>query len=346
MSSDTFTIIEVTPGSGPIDVPPCRGVGRVDADTLARHAPAVHYMLVRGGVAAAMCSIWDEQTPSLPGDGQEPDRAVGVVGHFAAADVDAGHAILAHAVAALERRGHAIVVGPMDGNTWRRYRLVTERGSEPPFFLEPENPDDWPRSFERAGFTPLARYFSAINADLTVTDPRAPEAVRRFEAAGGRIRTIDPARFEEELTAVHELSLAAFADNFLYTPISRSEFLSMYQPLRPMLRPELILMAEQGGQLVGFMFGLPDMKQAERGGQVDTAIAKSLAVRPGRSGAGLGSVLMDRLHQAARAMGFRRVIHALMHENNRSMNISRRYGQSIRQYTLYGKGVTGGGVGA
>jgi GNAT superfamily N-acetyltransferase len=346
MSSDTFTIIEVGPGSGPIEAPSCRGVGRVDADTLARHAPAAHYVLVRGGVAAARCSTWDRQTPSLPGDGQQPDRPLAVVGHFAAADVDAGVAILGHAVTALERRGHAIVVGPMDGNTWRRYRLVTEQGTEPPFFLEPDNSGEWPRCFERAGFTPLARYFSAVNADLTVTDPRAPEAMRRFEAAGGRIRTIDPARFEEELKAVHELSLAAFTDNFLYTPISQTEFLSMYLPLRPILRPELILIAEQGGQLVGFMFGLPDMKQAERGERVDTAIAKSLAVRPGRAGAGLGSVLMDRLHQAARAMGFRRVIHALMHENNRSMNISRRYGQPIRQYTLYAKGVGAGGTGA
>ena len=35
-------------------------------------------------------------------------------------------------------------VGPLDGSTWRRYRLVTERGVEPPFFMEPDNPDDWP----------------------------------------------------------------------------------------------------------------------------------------------------------------------------------------------------------
>jgi len=29
----------------------------------------------------------------------------------------------------------------MDGSTWHRYRLPTERGAEPTFFLEPDNPE-------------------------------------------------------------------------------------------------------------------------------------------------------------------------------------------------------------
>ena len=96
------------------------------------------------------------------------------------------------------------------------------------------------------------------------------------------------------------------------------------------------LLAEKEGQLVGFMFGFPDLNQARRGRRVDTAIAKTLAVRPGRTGAGLGSVLLDQFHQAAARLGFRRVIHALMHQDNRSMKISRRTGRIFRRYALYG----------
>ena len=50
-----------------------------------------------------------------------------------------------------------IAIGPVDGNTWQRYRLITEPGTEPPFFLEPDNPDAWPGQFTAAGFTPLAQ---------------------------------------------------------------------------------------------------------------------------------------------------------------------------------------------
>jgi GNAT superfamily N-acetyltransferase len=306
-------------------------VAPLELEVWRRHAPAAHYAYVRDQQIWARCSIWAEATPKYA------DESVGVVGHYAAADAAAGTAVLDHAAGQLRRRGFRFVIGPMDGNTWRRYRLLTGRGSEPPFFLEPDNPDDWPGHFTDAGFTAFARYFSALNRDLSVTDHRVPAAVARLDDAGVRIRPIDTGRFEDDLTAVHELSVAAFAGNFLYTPISREEFLEIYAPLRAHLRPELVLLAEKDSQLVGFMFGMPDLMEARRGEPVVTAIAKSLAVRPGRTGAGLGSVLMDKFQQSARGLGFTRVIHALMHEENRSLKISARFGEPFRQYTLYVK---------
>lgn len=299
------------------------------ADVWGRHAPAAHFVAVRGGGLAARCSIWADGTPTLDG---EP---LGVVGHYAAVDTRVGAALLRHAAHRLRERGLRRAVGPMDANTWRRYRLVTRRGDEPPFFLEPENPDDWPGHFTAAGFRPLARYLSGLNDDLTVVDPRVPAAVDRLAADGVVIRPIDVDRFDDELRAVHALSLSAFADNFLYTPIAEPDFLDMYRPMRAHVRPELVLLAERRGTLVGFMFGVPDLAQAARGRLIDTAIAKTIAVRPGRTGAGLGSVLIDGFQQAARRLGYRRVIHALMHEGNRSRQMVARFGRPMREYTLF-----------
>jgi GNAT superfamily N-acetyltransferase len=324
-------IVELGPGKNgwPDGINPA--VSPLDPATLRRHGPTAHYAVIRDNQLVARCSIWTKATPRYL------DRAAGVLGHYAAADAAAGGAVLDHACRQLGLRGFRCVVGPMDGNTWRRYRLVTQRGSEPPFFLEPDNPDDWPGHFQAAGFAPISHYFSALNDDLSAVDPRVPGALARLNDAGIRIRPIDLVRYEEELSAVHELSIAAFADNFLYTPIAREEFLAMYAPLKGYIRRELVLLAEKEGQLVGFMFGLPDVTQAERGAPIDTAVAKTLAVRPGRTGAGLGSVLLDQFQQSARQLGYRRVIHALMHESNRSMKISGRTGHCMRQYALYVK---------
>ncbi len=304
-------------------------VAPLDPGVLHRHAPFAHYIGLRGDQQVSRCSIWTQSTPMREG------QPIGVIGHYAAFDAPAGVAVLRHAIEVLRQRGLAKAVGPMDGNTWRRYRLLTRRGAEPPFFLEPDNPDDWPDHFIAAGFTPLATYFSALNDDLSITDPRVSEAMARLKETGITLRNIDLSRYEEELTAVHELSLESFAENFLYTPITRQEFVETYLPLRPHLKPELVLLAEKESRLIGFIFGIPDLAQAQRGEPITNAIAKSMAVRPGRTGAGLGSVLMDEFQQSARRAGFTRVIHALMHENNRSMKISARFGQPIRQYTLY-----------
>lgn len=324
-------IIEFQPGEA-LQLPACdHKVDPLENDPWMRHAPTAHYCLLRDEQLVARCSIWTQHTPGYL------NRPVGVVGHYAAWETSAGAALLNHAGAQLHNRGFRFAIGPMDGNTWRRYRLLTRRGSEPSFFLEPDNPDDWPGQFTAAGFSPVASYSSAMNSDLAVIDPRVPEAMSRLTAAGVSIRQIDTGRFEDELKAVHELSLAAFSENFLYTPISETEFLTMYAPLRSRVRPELVLLAERNSRLVGFMFGFPDLMQARRGEPITTAIAKTLAVRPGRTGAGLGSVLIDQFQQAARSLGFTRAIHALMHETNRSQKISARFGQPFRQYALYGK---------
>ncbi|MFP4145081.1 MAG: GNAT family N-acetyltransferase [Phycisphaeraceae bacterium] len=229
----------------------------------------------------------------------------------------------------------------MDGSTWRRYRLVTSRGDEPPFFLEPDNPGDWPQHFAAAGFDVLSRYCSTRLDDLGAGDARMPQALQRLGRAGVTIRPIDLSRFEEELRQVHTLSLDAFAGNFLYTPIRCEQFLAMYRPLREHLRRETVLLAEQAGELLGFVFGIPDLAQAQRGEAVDTIIIKTVAVRPGvRLAAGLGSILVDQCQQAAKRLGMGRAIHALMHENNRSRQIARGGGRLIREYALFARRLT------
>jgi L-amino acid N-acyltransferase YncA len=308
-------------------------VPMLDAASWAAHKPDRHLVLTRAGSCHARCSLWTTNTPSLHG------QAVGVIGHYASADTQAGEALLRHACVAIAQTGLKTIVGPMDGNTWRRYRLLTDRGTEPPFFLEPDNPDDWPAHFSAAGFTPLARYISSLNENLSVRDPRIPGAMERAEKDGVRFRNIHVERYEDELKAIHDLSIESFAGNFLYTPVTQDEFLAMYAPLRQMIRPELVLLAEREDRLVGFMFGVPDLLEIRRGEKSRTVIAKTLAVRPGRSGAGLGSILLDQFQLSAHRLGYERVIHALMHQDNRSVKISAHTGRPMREYTLYSKAV-------
>jgi GNAT superfamily N-acetyltransferase len=225
----------------------------------------------------------------------------------------------------------------MDGNTWQRYRLLTERGDEPTFFLEPDNPDDWPAHFTAAGFGPLTQYYSAANTDLDRVDPRTSAIAARWEARGLTFRHLDLARFDDELRRIHALSLEAFAGNFLYTPIDVDDFIGQYRGVRPYVRPELVLIAEHEGLPVGYLFALPDLLQVQRGQPVDTAIAKTMAVHPHLGGEGLGGLLMARTHETAHRLGYRRVIHALMHEGNASRRISSHTARLIRRYTLFAR---------
>lgn len=287
--------------------------------------------------SGARCAVYTENVPKYEG------QTLGLIGQFTADAPEPAAAALTEACRRLKSAGCTLAVGPMDGNIWRRYRWLTERGTEPAFFLELDNPDDYPRWWVDAGFRPLATYFSGLNTDLSVTDPRTPATLERLAAEGISLRNIRLDRLDDELKAVHGLSLIAFASNFLYTPISQAEFLSMYVPLRPHLNAELIVLVEKqmsyGPELIGFIFGVPDLAQAQRGQPITRAVVRTMAVHPDHAGKGLGGALIDRFQQACRSAGYSQVVHALIHEANRSRRITAHFGQPIRRYTLYARGL-------
>ncbi len=300
------------------------GPGEVTPEMVRLHAPDALLVFTEDNQDTARASLWWSR---VPGYGAE---RIGLVGHYAADQAGSAARIIAAACATLADQGCTLAVGPMDGNTWRRYRLLTERGPEPPFFLEPDNPDDWPLHFADAGFVPLARYYSALNEDIRRPWPLRP-------ATGFRIRRLDPGRIREEMQRLWAVSTGAFARNFLYTPIDEPEFHAMHARLLPLVRPELVLIAEEGGRPVGFCFAIPDVLQARRGDPVDTVIVKTLAVLPECQGRGLGSLLIARVNETAAELGMRRSIHALMHEANASRRIGRGFMRDFRRYTLFAK---------
>lgn len=275
--------------------------------------------------------LWWTHVPTLPGE------TLGAIGHFSADSADATAAVLKRACAELRAQGCTRAIGPMDGNTWRKYRFVTEAGDTPPFFLEPINPSEWPAWWQASGFAPLAEYYSSAGADLSVRDPRLDSVAARMRDAGIAIRPLDPTQFGAELDRIYDVSVVSFQSNYLYTPLPRVAFTGQYRAIEKLVRPELVLLAEQAGKPIGYVFALPDLAEAQRGEPIRTVIVKTLAVLPGRSGAGLGALLLAEAHEAAHRLGYSRVIHALMHASNRSRNLSAHYARTIRRYTLFSR---------
>jgi GNAT superfamily N-acetyltransferase len=308
----------------------CQSSPALSPQLVARQNADAHLLLTdQTENTRARCSLWWGQTPPYQ------SQRLGLVGHYAVCDAEAANELLAAACAELKARGCTMAVGPMDGNTWQHYRFVTGRGTEPLFFLEPDNPADWPQQFVAQGFAPLSEYYSTITTDLRARDPRIEAVAARFATLDVTIRAAKREEFAEELTRIYAVAACAFRENFLYTPISQADFVAQYEPIKSFIQPELVLMAEHKDYPVGFLFALPDLCQAQRGQAIDTIIVKTVAVLP--EYAGLGSLLVARSHERAAALGFQRAIHALMHEANKSRSISRHYSQPLRRYTLLAK---------
>jgi GNAT superfamily N-acetyltransferase len=302
-----------------------------DLTRLQHGGQADTWCLIERGRLGAICSVWTVNTPTVN------TYRTATLGHFFAQEPRAGAQLLDYACARLREQGIDYVIGPMDGNSWHSYRLVTMAGERPPFFLEYYTPCDWPAIFTTAGFAPIANYSSAQTRTADYQDPSAAKFMVRAERLGITIRPFQPAQVEAELAALYDLSVRSFVHNVLYSPIGRDEFIALYKPLLPYIAPELFLLAEHAGQLVGFVLALPDYLQQARGEVIDTVIIKTLARHPARQYAGLGSYLAQAVHERGAALGYRTAIHALMHDDNASRVISDKSAATIRRYALYGK---------
>jgi ribosomal protein S18 acetylase RimI-like enzyme len=270
-----------------------------------------------------------------------PGRS-GLIGHYEASDTAAGVALLERARGWLGSSGVARVLGPMNGSTWARYRLAlpSQPGDpkfNPPWFLgEPRNPVSYPDHFEAAGFGVAARYESRLDDAPGVMPKDAQELAARIASAGFRVRALDPSRFDEELRALFDVSLAAFADNLYYTPIGFEAFRAMYEPFRGRLDPGFVLMGHDArGALVAYQFAFPDPVSA-RDGTPTRLVVKTVATLPAARGHGLANHMLDMLRARAHAGGYAAVVHALMHVSNFSMKMSGRHESKIfRRYALY-----------
>ena len=306
------------------------GLSILTPDLLHRHGPDASHMVLDRATPGARASLWWTVVPRFGA------HRLGLIGHYAAVDAGAARVLLDGACTELARRGCDLAVGPMDGTVWRRYRLLTQRGTEPPFFLEPDNPDDWPAHFEAAGFTPLAQYYSALNDDIT-RHTMPGDLGRSLARQGFVVRSFDVRDAEAEIHRLWEIAATAFADHLLYSPITQDEFAELQRPLLAFVQPELVQLVETNGRAVGFCFAIPDLLQARRGETIDTVVFHTVAVLPEHRGRRLASLLLASVAERARLLGFRRTIFALMHEGNPSRRLDRGVMRDFRRYTIFAR---------
>lgn len=260
----------------------------------------------------------------------ETGAPIGLLGFFECLnDRTAAGALFDDAVLWLRGKGARRVVGPMDGDTWHRYRVNVGPFDRGPFPLEPWNPPYYRELWERHGFTALETYSSKWIEDVSVLLPALEPGLARSEQRGVRIRQLNRNRLREELALVHDLSTRIFADAFLYSPIAREEFLALYAGIERFLDPELVLFAEtDSADTVGFVFAYADPKRP-------AVHYKTIGVLAEWRRPGVAHALSHHVYTAALRRGLPQGNHALMRDDNRSQALDQGHGEQFRRYVLY-----------
>lgn len=225
-----------------------------------------------------------------------------------------------------EQHPNRTIIGPMNGNTWMKHRLIIESDNRPAFLMESMEPTSLTKVFKDAGFEMLSRYSSSV-IDLTEEQPSFEWIEKMVAKQGIEIRQIDMNHFERDLTQIYDLSLTAFSNNFLYTPLPKQAFMHSYVSARDRVDPDFVLLAYKGETLIGFLFCMPDLDPS-------VLIVKTLATSPDHRAAGLGTLLVAQAQQRAKDKGYTEAIHALQYESNSSLRISQRF--NAKKFRTYG----------
>lgn len=345
-----FTLPRRVYGGDPHHLPTSRKAQRAALDRRELHGRQRVLLATDGGEPVAR--VVARLSPRLRDDGGRP---LGLLGSFEALDhPPAVAALLGEASGWLRASGAGQVVGPMDGDTWHRYRLNLGPYDERPFLMEPYNPPYYPGLWEASGFAPLQGYHSRRIDDLAAVEKALAPRLDGTLAEGFRLEPIRLGRFDSELARLHRLASVIFAGNYLYTDISAERFVALYRASRPLVDPDLVVFAvAPDGTDAGFLFALPDRFAAvaayarsrvpwatlrflvHRRRPAEVVNFKSLGVLPAHRRSHLASALIAYGYRAARGKGYRRVNHCLMQNDNPSGRLDAGQGRLLRRYRLY-----------
>ena len=189
----------------------------------------------------------------------------GMFGYFDAADETVAHALLRAAEDWLRGLGMDRAIGPISMSIWEEPGLLVSGQDHAPMIMMGHHPEIYQHWIESAGY---ARAKTLLTYDLDVT-VGFPPLIRRIVQSGQRnerisLRPVDLSRWDEEVETILAILNDAWSNNWGFIPFTNAEIAYAGKKLKPIIHPQINLIAEVDGKPVAFMLTLPDINDVLR----------------------------------------------------------------------------------
>lgn len=141
--------------------------------------------------------------------------------------------------------------------------LINDFDSDPPLEVT-YNPEYYVDLFLDYGFKKAIDWYayrSTIDHELPASLYKMRDKILRSQN-GIRFRNADINNFWEDTRKIGMLFNEAWKDNWGHIPLTDKHFEFFAKELKPVVNPELVIMAEHNGELVAHMLTVPDLNQA------------------------------------------------------------------------------------
>ncbi len=189
----------------------------------------------------------------------------GMFGYFDAEDEIVAHALLKRAEEWLASQGMNRAIGPISMSIWEEPGLLVKGQDHDPMIMMGHHPAIYREWIESAGYS---RTKTLLTYDLDVTSD-FPPLIRRIVQSGQRndritLRPVDVSRWDEEVETILAILNDAWSNNWGFVPFTNAEIAYAGKKLKPIIHPDLNLIAELDGKPVAFMLTFPDMNDVLR----------------------------------------------------------------------------------
>ena len=245
-------------------VPPLKGEVRElltpGKNPFFEHADVQLFLARRGGrVVGRISAHIDQLALTLPPE-QGMGPGTGNWGLMEAEDEPAMAALIARAEDWLRAHGMDRALAPLGLSIWDEPGLLVKGADHSPMVMMGHHDPRYQAWIEALGY---GHAKTLLTYDLDITAGLGP-LVDRIVASGEKnpkihIRKVDLRRFDEEAATILGILNDAWSSNWGFVPITDSEIAYVGKKLKPLVKDDLVMIAELEGEPVAFMMTLPDL---------------------------------------------------------------------------------------
>lgn len=217
-----------------------------------------------GKVVGRIAAHIDELAIAQPA-AQGMGPGCGFWGALEAGDEAIAAELIATAETWLRAEGMNRAMAPMNLSVWEEPGLLTKGHDHPPMVMMGHHAPRYQPWIEARGYAQVKKLYTY---DLDITQP-FPPLIQRIIASGERnsrikVRGVDLKKFNEEAATILAILNDAWSDNWGFVPITDSEIAYTARKLKPLVKSDLVRIAELDGEPVAFMMTLPDLNQVQK----------------------------------------------------------------------------------
>lgn len=229
------------------------------------HARIQLFLARRSGTVVGRISAHiDELAIAQPAE-QGMGPGTGNWGALEAEDEGIARQLIAAAEDWLRGQGMTRALAPMNLSVWEEPGLLVKGHDHPPMVMMGHQSPKFQPWIEGAGYVHAK---SLYTYDLDIRK-EFPPLIQRIVQSGEknpriRIREVELAHFDREARIICEILNDAWSDNWGFVPFTEAEIIHTGKKLKPLVKPDLIRIAELEGEPVAFMMTLPDLNQVQK----------------------------------------------------------------------------------